>query len=65
MMAKPDTILPGHSAPSQRLADADNCLRADRPLTSQERADLLLWQWQTQRDLPPGERRLIDALVSP
>jgi hypothetical protein len=56
------TILPGRSTPSQRLTDAIIPLHMTRPLTSQERADILLWQWQLQRDLPPVERRLTDPM---
>jgi len=58
----------GYSAPSERLineAAPSRRRRAHRLLTTQERADWLLMQWQLQRDLPPAERRLIDALVSP
>lgn len=69
MGIQPQPTSIGHSAPSERLineaASSRRCRRARRPLTTQERADWLLMQWQLQRDLPPSERRLIDALVSP
>jgi len=61
--AVPPLII-GRSAPSQRLIAAIIRLRITRPLTSQECADILLLQWQMQRDLPPAERRLIDPALS-
>lgn len=36
-------------------------------MTNQERADLLLWQWQANRDLSPAERmeKLIREAMAP
>jgi len=60
-LAGSDAAIIGRSAPSQRLTAAIiRLLAMTRTLTSQERADILLWQWQLQRDLPPAERRLTD-----